>query len=366
MDNGLNNAIIEFHILQSFPVTCLNRDDVNSPKTAMIGGTQRARVSSQSWKRAIRTEMMKIGGDFGFRTKYTGELIRESCLKLGANDEEAKFCKGFFEDILNKKDEQEKADTLIFIGSNEVTAIAEIFKEGKFKPYSIFPEYAENSDKSKAMKKLSRMITEKTKGFSSSTDIALFGRMVAQAGDLDVEAAASFSHAISTHKVSNEIDFFTALDDLSERFNENRGASHLGNVEFNSATYYRYICLDINTLKKNLHNKKVDEAIKNFILAIFLAVPVAHQKTLAGYCPWEYARIYTRSGQPLQVSFETAIKSSGDGYIAKSKEFLQEYLDKKESIYGSHFNTITKLDFGDDKDLSIDIVIDKIITSLKG
>ena len=46
--------MIEMHILQSFPVTCLNRDDVGAPKSAYFGGVSRARVSSQSWKRAIR------------------------------------------------------------------------------------------------------------------------------------------------------------------------------------------------------------------------------------------------------------------------------------------------------------------------
>ena len=49
---------LELHVIQSVPVACLNRDDLNSPKTAIFGGVQRARVSSQSWKRAIR-EMAK-------------------------------------------------------------------------------------------------------------------------------------------------------------------------------------------------------------------------------------------------------------------------------------------------------------------
>src|SRR5438046_2952504 len=46
--------LIELHILQSFPVSCLNRDDVGSPKTAEFGGVNRARISSQCLKRAVR------------------------------------------------------------------------------------------------------------------------------------------------------------------------------------------------------------------------------------------------------------------------------------------------------------------------
>lgn len=51
MTTPFRNTRIEFHILQSFPVTCLNRDDVGAPKSAIVGGVSRARVSSQCWKR---------------------------------------------------------------------------------------------------------------------------------------------------------------------------------------------------------------------------------------------------------------------------------------------------------------------------
>ena len=61
----LNNTKIEFHILQSFPVSCLNRDDVGSPKSAMIGGVNRARVSSQCWKRQVRLAMHEFGIKLG-------------------------------------------------------------------------------------------------------------------------------------------------------------------------------------------------------------------------------------------------------------------------------------------------------------
>ena len=57
MPHAYQNTRIEFHILQSFPVTCLNRDDVGAPKTAVVGGVTRARVSSQCWKRQVRLAM---------------------------------------------------------------------------------------------------------------------------------------------------------------------------------------------------------------------------------------------------------------------------------------------------------------------
>ena len=62
--NKFTNFRVEFHILQSFPVSCLNRDDVGAPKSALIGGVERARVSSQCWKRAVRLEFRHTR-DFG-------------------------------------------------------------------------------------------------------------------------------------------------------------------------------------------------------------------------------------------------------------------------------------------------------------
>ena len=74
---------IEFHILQSFPVSCLNRDDVGSPKTAVIGGVTRARVSSQCWKRAVRLSLRDLGVKLGLRTKKIEQTLTEILINKG-------------------------------------------------------------------------------------------------------------------------------------------------------------------------------------------------------------------------------------------------------------------------------------------
>ena len=91
-NNNSKNLRMEFHILQSFPVTCLNRDDVGAPKTAMVGGTVRSRVSSQAWKRPVRMVMHELGITHGTRTKFISPLISEACFEIGATSEQAKAC----------------------------------------------------------------------------------------------------------------------------------------------------------------------------------------------------------------------------------------------------------------------------------
>nr|WP_240030536.1 type I-E CRISPR-associated protein Cas7/Cse4/CasC [Thermus scotoductus] len=79
-------------------------------------------------------------------------------------------------------------------------------------------------------------------------DLALFGRMLADRPELGVDAAAQVAHALSTHKVDREFDFYTAVDDLNPK--EETGAGMMGDVEFYSATLYRYALVDLEKFPK--------------------------------------------------------------------------------------------------------------------
>jgi len=308
--NKYSNVRVEFHILQSFPVTCLNRDDVGAPKTAVVGGVTRARVSSQCWKRQVRLAMRDFGVELGIRTKLISKLVKEACIKEGATDKQASDCGEKIEQIFIKKgnseknaevssaEEQsnEKTDTLLFLSRAETEKLAKAFKEKNFNP----DEVIKQKDAKKQAKEIETILGKPNYSLDG-LDIALFGRMVAQAANLDVEAAASFSHAISTHKVTNEVEFFTALDDFSDE----QGSAHMGSLEFNSATYYRYIDLDLGQLYENLAGDELfPKAIEAFIKALYIAVPDARQKTQSGASPWDFAIIHVRKGQRLQLSFE--------------------------------------------------------------
>src|SRR5690625_536631 len=122
MSNPYTGTRVEFHVLQSFPVTCLNRDDVGAPKTAVIGGSTRARVSSQCWKRQVRMSMQDFGIKLGIRTKKVQELVFNACLRLGASEEQAKKNAEKIAKLLSD-------DTLLFISENEVDAFAEYARE---------------------------------------------------------------------------------------------------------------------------------------------------------------------------------------------------------------------------------------------
>ncbi|MCR5165317.1 MAG: type I-E CRISPR-associated protein Cas7/Cse4/CasC [Thermoguttaceae bacterium] len=382
MTNKLQNTRIEFHILQSFPVSCLNRDDVGSPKSAMIGGTQRARVSSQCWKRAIRMTLGNPKNGIAVRTRLADKLIQEECEKLGATPEQAQFCGQIsfwamnhgtgtnrnselkkqaakMKKNINKEDvTEEDSDEnrpVAFISVSEARAIAEFFQ--KQKESFEFPEKDPGS--------LFALLESIHPVAGDGLDIALFGRMAASLYKMNVEAAASVAHAISTHKVASEVEFFTAVDDLNPN-----GSAHMGSLEFNSATYYRYISLDLGQLLTNLGEEtKLDDltaAIEAFTKALYIAVPTARQSTMTACKIWDYAKVLIRKGQRIQMSFEDAVKpQKGESILAASKDKLKKQLDFIEKISGSLYGKIDSFDFGENPDFSIDKLAKALSTKVR-
>lgn len=337
MNNPFKGQVIEFHILQSFPVSCLNRDDVGSPKSAIVGGTERARVASQCWKRAVRLAMQDHNVKLGIRSRKLAEYVAKACVKLGATDEQAKSCGDTIAESFSK-------DTIFFFSDTEAN---------EFALYASTLGFDATAVKEKDVHKLSK---KALKPAVDGLDIALFGRMVAQAPELNVEAASSFNHALSTHKIRSELDFFTALDDLQET----QGAGHLGTVEFNSATYYRYVSLNLGQLYQALDGEGLSEAVDAFTKSLFVAVPSAKQTTMAAYCPWNFAKILVRKGQRIQVPFETAIKSKDGGFLAPSIEALSSELSKMESMFGSLYGKIAEYTIGEDAGFNIDSLADAL------
>ncbi len=130
-----------------------------------------------------------------------------------------------------------------------------------------------------------------------------------------------FSHALSTHKVDNEIDFFTAVDDLNPV--DDSGSGHMGITEFNSATYYRYAAVNLSMLADKDHlasmtTEERREVIAAFIQATLTAVPQArHNSMNAGVRPAYVLGIIKDKGQPIQLinAFEKPITFGKDGSI---------------------------------------------------
>jgi CRISPR system Cascade subunit CasC len=237
---------------------------------------------------------------------------------------------------------------LLFLSPKEIDILAEAFLKEGFNPDKVIKQ----TDAKKQAKEMAALIGNVNEAVDA-LDIILFGRMVAQAAELNVEASCSFAHAISTHKVSSEVEFFTAIDDESKE----PGSAHMGSLEFSSATYYRYISLNLGQLYGSLAGQSLPEAVEAFVKALFVAVPSARQTTMSGASPWDFAKIFVRKGQRLQVPFETAVKAKDGGFLQPSIQALKDYLAKQEKLQASLFGKVAEYSYGEDTTFSIDDLV---------
>ncbi len=321
--------LIELHILQSFPVSCLNRDDVGSPKSAMFGGVQRARISSQALKRAIRLQAREEHpGNFeGIRSRFLLTPFKDALLTHGLDEENATKHAATLCELFSTPDKKspDQVTTSVFLSPAEIDAIAAAVATGE--------------EPKKAIKKAERL---------DAADIALFGRMVANDATLNVEGAAMFSHALSTHVCANDVDFFSSVDDRKTDA-EDAGASMIGTLEFNSATYYRYVGINLDLLFDAKHLGPIDEPeqrdqiLRAFLSACLTSVPGARKNSMNGSTlPVEVIGIRKEKGQPLQLinAFEKPVKSKSTGYAEPSIKAMIEHLVALEETWGNQGKTI--------------------------
>ena len=343
---------VDFHVIQTVPPSCVNRDDTGSPKTAVYGGVTRARVSSQAWKKAIRDMFCEEfpKENIGIRTKYVpNEIAKQMQIIDGSIDEKTaiKIAKEIFKLATTKNkspkeksekddsdkedsDEETKTDTLFFITLNQINKLARVATDRKIDIEKLSIKATSKEEK----REIKKEIQEKCKKVlrdCPAIDIALFGRMVAGDPSLNFDAASQVAHAISTHAVQNEYDYFTAVDDCSPE--DNAGAGHLGTVEYNSSTLYRYATVNITELRKNLKDDTV-KAIVGFADAFIRSMPTGKQNTFANRTLPDAVYVTIRDDQPINMAgaFEKPIKASKDGYVEKSIERLSEYAD---NVYSS-------------------------------
>lgn len=335
---------IELHMIQNFAPANLNRDDTNNPKDCEFGGARRARISSQCIKRAIRTAPIFVaatGMETGLRTKRVIKQLRDILLpadqsspRLKPEAEVNTVLPAFVTAFLSKLDKDpEKTAVLLYLSPAEVKGMAQLLLDN-------WDELADEKRRAAGVERLAKALTKEYKDRTSAADIALFGRMLAEKPELSLDAACQVAHAISTHRVAMEMDFYTAVDDLNP--DDTAGAGMMGFTGYNSACFYRYARLDWEQLVKNLAGD-VDLArrtVKGFLLASLDAVPTGKQNAFAAQNPPSLALAVVRDGGPgwsLANAFERPVRANGDsGYVAPSVAALDAYWKSLTDVYGSN------------------------------
>ncbi|MER5457053.1 type I-E CRISPR-associated protein Cas7/Cse4/CasC [Micromonospora sp. NPDC002389] len=344
--------IIELHLLQSFPVSNLNRDDVGQPKTATFGGQVRGRISSQSLKRAARLLFNRYGlrpDETGVRTKRLVEqaagLLRDEHQRdfeeAVAVASSGLLALGFGLDKRRKT----LSEYLLFVGTEAATLLAEYCERDWDRLAADAVDRAKAAEKKKAdatEEKTSKVKPDKATldaaarilDASRVVDVALFGRMIADNKDFNVSAASQVAHAISTHAVVNEYDYYTAVDDLQPQ--DESGADMIGTVDFNSACYYRYANLHLDQLASNLSGdtELVARATRAWLEAFIDAVPSGKQNSTAALTPPETLLVVVRDRSAWNLANAFLKPVTGNDLMVTSTQQLFGHFNRLRRFYG--------------------------------
>lgn len=330
------SLVIDIHALQTVPPSLINRDDTGAPKSAIFGGVPRQRVSSQSWKRAIRRyfednfEAQQIGD----RSKRLPEKIALRLIDAGLErDEEIKRVEDLFkaagiktaiekpkknDDSDDKPSPYPRTGYLLFLSQQQIDrAVEELLAREGEKPSKGDAKAILDTD--------------------HSVDMAMFGRMVADDAAYNVDASVQVAHAIGIHGSTPDFDYFTAVDDLAEE-GEETGAGMIGTVQMMSSTMYRYATINFDGLKKNLDSADAASlAVEHFIEAFVSSMPTGKINTFANQTLPELVYVAVRDTRPVSLvnAFEVPVEAEQGASRRKvAVDRLAQEARDVESVYG--------------------------------
>lgn len=324
---------VDIHALQTVPYANLNRDDLGSPKTVIYGGTERTRVSSQSWKRVVRHEIERRLGDPAIRTRrlimaISGRLISDGwdpgLAAAGARQVIMSAAKG---GIKIEKD-QDTTSVTLYLPASGVEQLAAIVAEhrdlvaaeaARKEPKPVLPQ-----DRVAAVLR------------SKNASIQLLGRMLAELPGAEVDGAVQFAHAFTTHGTVVETDFFTAVDDIEKE--GDAGSAHMNAAQYSAGTFYRYANIGLGGLVANLDGDTAAarELAGEFLRAFVTTVPSGKQNATAAQTVPDLVCIAVRSDRPVSFApaFERPVRSEL-GFGTPSREALSEYAGMLNEYWGT-------------------------------
>lgn len=321
------SRFVQLHFLTAYAPSNLNRDDLGRPKTALFGGTQRLRVSSQSLKRAWRTsEVFKkeLEGHVGTRTKDFGNIVHariaEALGEAKAHAIAQAIAAEFGKVATGEGEKARRTEQLAHIAPGERAALEGLAA-------TIVKEKRDPTEE-----ELGALLSEAT----GACDIALFGRMLAAKPRFNVEASAQVAHALSVHKVAIEDDYFTAVDDLNTR-REDSGAGHVGSQEFASAVLYHYVCIDRELLKNNLGGDEplVQKTLGALTRAALTVAPNGKQASFASRALASYALAEKGDSQPRSLAAAFLKPAQGEDLLAAAVAALTATKANFDKVYDS-------------------------------
>ena len=325
------SRFVQLHLLTNYPPSNLNRDDTGRPKSALVGDATRLRISSQSQKRAWRTSDAfegALAGYLGTRTKMIGKeafaALKQAGVAAKAAREWARAIAACFGKLKSEKKTENDEDL-------EIEQLAHLSPEERGAVDALVKVCAERGSEP-VQEELSLLRKPQ-----HAVDIAMFGRMLADAPEFNMEAAVQVSHAITVHKSAVEDDYFSAIDDLNR---DACGASHIGERGYGAGLFYLYLCINRELLRDNLGGDEAltAKALAALIHAVTKVSPSGMQNSFASRAYASYVMAEKGDQQPrsLVEAFLKPIKPfANEGMLEKAVKAIEQRRDSFDAVYGA-------------------------------
>lgn len=363
---------LQYHLLTTYGPSNPNRDDQGRPKQASVGGSPRLRLSSQSYKRALRTAPSftePLSGHIGIRTKRFYECVKTFLCERSIAEDKAEEVATIVAEIFGslegankvyksvKNDKKTKDQEFVSAGPRRAHTLAFISPDEREAAQELALALAQGTetltekDVKKQKKDLQGRVLRRADG---AVDIAMFGRMLADGPDFNRDAAVQVSHAITTHRACAEEDYFTAVDDLNR--SDESGAGHLGETSFGSGVYYQYLCVNVDLLVENLAGDRVlaAKALEALTRTLATATPTGKQNSFAHHPRPHYilAECGTQAPRDLSGAFFEAVTQRP--WLEQSVERLEQTRRDLDRAYGQAWQSSCVLHVGRDDTASLD------------
>ncbi|WP_433888463.1 type I-E CRISPR-associated protein Cas7/Cse4/CasC [Streptomyces sp. CA-111067] len=346
--NSTPARFIDIHILQSVPFANLNRDDTNSVKTVQYGNTLRTRVSSQSWKRAAREVFQERIGYAALRTRRIGERVTAELEGRGWSAALAQRAGGHIAagssikfELAKKKDDPAQivpnkvlTNAMVYVPESAVAELADLADEHQA-ALAAAGDIKKPADKSVLPKDRIEQVLRSRNGV-----INLFGRMLAEVDDAGVDGSVQVAHALTTHQTDVELDYFSAVDDITAAWQDSTGSGHMGHTEFSAGTFYRYATVDLRDLAANIGDDTdaAWELVGAFLSAFIESLPQAKKNSTAPHTIPDLVHLSVRSDRPLSfaAAFERPVRGAAEGgFMDGSIRQLDTYAQAANKLLGS-------------------------------
>lgn len=355
---------IQIHFLASYPGVLLNRDDAGIAKRLPFGPAVRTRVSSQCLKRHWRMAddaraIHRLAEAEGVESERSKEVIERRVtrsLREAHDPAVVDAVEGaFIRAVYGKNGEDKKKRQALLLGRAEIAWMRGEATRliGENAGDATAAGTAADAFLKDGKNNIAQLRTQNA--LSAGLESALFGRMVTSDPAANTDAAIHVAHAFTVHDGQPEQDYFTVVDDLTGRSEENEeggtGAAGVFDTELTSGLYYGYVVVDVPLLVSNLTGVRrgdwagdaVDRdlaarVVENLVHLVATISPGAKKGSTAPYSWAEAVLIEAGDRQPrtLANAFRDDVPLRGDGSMGeRTAARLSGELADLDSMFGA-------------------------------